>query len=167
MEAELYDNLPKHIQDVINTFDIDAPLYEECDRVSKELKSNGIESDYDLSGEITDVYPPTNKTVLIGYGADKKIIPIIDNKEIVFHAMPLGIDKDEIRKVVDFFNVNENNVIILADFPKPSEPRIPESVQLELVNYRVTQPYYHFEDDKPKYPTKRNWKRKTRKYKRK
>jgi len=47
---------PLEVQRILLSFDCDAPLYTESRRVRKELNKIGWDCDYDLSGEICEVY---------------------------------------------------------------------------------------------------------------
>jgi len=52
---ETYENLPKHIKAIVDTWDENAELYSECKRIDQELKVHGYTIDYGLSGDITDI----------------------------------------------------------------------------------------------------------------
>ena len=55
MDAEEYDNLPKHIKRILDTFDEDKDPFRECERIKNLLELIGWTCDYDLSGCISDV----------------------------------------------------------------------------------------------------------------
>jgi len=50
-----YDNLPERVKAIVETYDDNENLYEECHRIKIELEHIGWTCDYDLSGEIFDV----------------------------------------------------------------------------------------------------------------
>jgi hypothetical protein len=50
-----YNQLPKTIKAILNTFDFDAIQYDECSRIKKQLELNGFTCDYGLDGQIYDV----------------------------------------------------------------------------------------------------------------
>jgi hypothetical protein len=49
---EHYETLPKEVQDVIDSYDDNKSLYEECARIQEELIPLGYSCDYGLCGEI-------------------------------------------------------------------------------------------------------------------
>lgn len=57
-------DLPKPIQNIIDSFDENAPLYSEPRRIQRELNHLGYTCEWDLSGEITDVYKITEEIEL-------------------------------------------------------------------------------------------------------
>ena len=57
MTVKEYDNFPQEIKDIVNSWDDNKSLYEECARIKLELESIGWTCDYDLSGEVYDVKP--------------------------------------------------------------------------------------------------------------
>ena len=52
-----YDNFPQEVKAIVDTYDDNKNLYEECHRIQKELEHLGWTCDYDLSGEVFDVRP--------------------------------------------------------------------------------------------------------------
>jgi len=48
--------LPEPIRHLLNEFDDDADGYQECQRIQKRMNLIGWDLDYDLSGEITEVW---------------------------------------------------------------------------------------------------------------
>ena len=50
-----YNQLPKTIKAILNTFDFDAIQYDECERIKQQLELNGFACDYGLDGQIYDV----------------------------------------------------------------------------------------------------------------
>jgi len=57
MTAEQYDNLPEEVKAIVDTYNDNENLYEECHRIKVELQQIGWTCDYDLSGELSDVRP--------------------------------------------------------------------------------------------------------------
>ena len=55
MTDSQYNQLPKTIKSIINTFDFDAIQYDECKRIKQQLELNGFTCDYGLDGQIYDV----------------------------------------------------------------------------------------------------------------
>tara|TARA_R100000655_G_scaffold4938_3_gene15469 strand:- start:4200 stop:4538 length:339 start_codon:yes stop_codon:yes gene_type:complete len=55
MTALEYDNLPQEIKRIVDTYNDNENLYEECSRIKTELEQMGWTCDYDLSGEVFDV----------------------------------------------------------------------------------------------------------------
>ncbi len=54
---ENYETLPEGVKDIIDTWDDNKNLYDECSRIQSELNQVGWTCDYDLSGEVFDVEP--------------------------------------------------------------------------------------------------------------
>lgn len=52
-----YDDLPKRIRTILDSFDEDSDRYNECERILHELKQEGWHGDYDLAGELCELYP--------------------------------------------------------------------------------------------------------------
>jgi len=52
-----YDNFPQEVKAIVDTYDDNENLYEECHRIQVELEVIGWTCDYDLSGEVYDVRP--------------------------------------------------------------------------------------------------------------
>ena len=55
MTAEQYDNLPKEIKNIVDSWNDNKELYSECKRIQKELKQKGWTCDYGLDGMVYDV----------------------------------------------------------------------------------------------------------------
>ena len=55
MTAEQYDNLPKEIKNIVDSWNDNKELYSECNRIQKELKQKGWTCDYGLDGMVYDV----------------------------------------------------------------------------------------------------------------
>ena len=51
-----YEQLPKEVRYIINSFDDSKDTYKEMDRISEELEGQDWYMDYDLAGEITELY---------------------------------------------------------------------------------------------------------------
>ena len=54
-----YNDLPKNVKKIIDTFDTDKDSYKECDRIERELDEIGWQCNWGLDGEIFDVKPAT------------------------------------------------------------------------------------------------------------
>jgi len=55
-DLEVYENAPKEVKDVLNSFDEDSNNYfTECKRIIAELEPLGYTADYDMSGELFDL----------------------------------------------------------------------------------------------------------------
>jgi hypothetical protein len=52
--AEDYESLPEAVQDILSTFEDET--YDECERVKAELNVIGWDCEYDLSGNITEIF---------------------------------------------------------------------------------------------------------------
>lgn len=50
-----YDNFPQEVKAIVDTYDDNENLYEECHRIQKELEHIGWTCDYGLDGEVYDV----------------------------------------------------------------------------------------------------------------
>lgn len=57
MTEKEYDNLPTNIQEIVDSWDDNKNLYEECARIKKELNFLGWTCDYGLDGCVYDVRP--------------------------------------------------------------------------------------------------------------
>ena len=55
MTAEEYEDLPKEIKDITDSWDDNKGLYAECNRIQKELEQKGWTCDYGLDGMVYDV----------------------------------------------------------------------------------------------------------------
>jgi hypothetical protein len=55
MTAEEYEDLPKGIKDITDSWDDNKDLYAECNRIQKELEQKGWTCDYGLDGMVYDV----------------------------------------------------------------------------------------------------------------
>ena len=56
MTPEQYNSLPEEVLNTLATFDENEELYKEAKRIQLELLAIGHNCDYDLSGEITEVW---------------------------------------------------------------------------------------------------------------
>lgn len=55
-----YDTLPSEVKQILGTLDEDKDLYQECNRINKELNLINYSCEWGLDGAITEVnYPPT------------------------------------------------------------------------------------------------------------
>jgi hypothetical protein len=52
-----YDNFPQEVKAIVDTYDDNENLYEECHRIQKELEHIGWTCDYGLDGEVYYVRP--------------------------------------------------------------------------------------------------------------
>lgn len=52
-----YDNLPRNIQVILDSFNEEKDAYKECARIAKELNSVGFTCNYGLDGVIYNVRP--------------------------------------------------------------------------------------------------------------
>jgi hypothetical protein len=52
-----YENLPQRIKDIVDSWDDNKNLYQECSRIERELEQEGYTCDYGLCGEVYDVKP--------------------------------------------------------------------------------------------------------------
>lgn len=50
-----YENFPQEVKAIVDTYNDNENLYEECHRIKVELQQIGWTCDYDLSGEVFDV----------------------------------------------------------------------------------------------------------------
>jgi len=57
MTENEYESLPQHIKDIVDSWDDNKNLYQECARIKLELEQNGYTCDYGLDGEVYDVEP--------------------------------------------------------------------------------------------------------------
>lgn len=55
MTAEEYDNLPQDIKNIVDSWDDNKNLYDECSRIKNELEQKGWTCDYGLDGMVYDV----------------------------------------------------------------------------------------------------------------
>jgi len=55
MTAKEYDNLPKEIKNIVDSWDDNKDLYSECDRIKKELEQKSWTCDYGLDGTLHNV----------------------------------------------------------------------------------------------------------------
>jgi hypothetical protein len=53
-DAKAYENLPPAVKAVVDSWDDNKNLYEECARIKYQLEEIGWTCDYDLSGEVYD-----------------------------------------------------------------------------------------------------------------
>ncbi len=51
-DSKEYDNFPKEVKAIVDTYDDNENLYEECHRIQKELEHIGWTCDYGLDGEV-------------------------------------------------------------------------------------------------------------------
>ena len=54
-DARAYENFPDEVKCIVDSWDDNKNLYEECARIKVELEHIGWTCDYDLSGEVYDV----------------------------------------------------------------------------------------------------------------
>ena len=54
LEVE-YQNLPENVKGIVDSWDDNEDLYEECSRIKYELNVIGWTCDYGLDGEVYDV----------------------------------------------------------------------------------------------------------------
>ena len=54
-DAKAYENFPPEVKVVVDSWDDNKNLYEECARIKCQLEEIGWTCDYDLSGEVYDV----------------------------------------------------------------------------------------------------------------
>lgn len=59
MTAIEYDNFPQEVKAIVDTYNDNENLYEECSRIKTELEQIGWTCDYDLSGEVFNVKQKT------------------------------------------------------------------------------------------------------------
>ena len=59
-----YDTLPQHIKDIVDSWDDNKDLYQECVRIKLELEQNGYTCDYGLDGEVYDIKPLNKQTTM-------------------------------------------------------------------------------------------------------
>ena len=50
-----YNNLPKKIKSILNTYDDEKSLYDECLRIKKHLELEGWTCEYGLDGDIFNI----------------------------------------------------------------------------------------------------------------
>ena len=55
MTEQEYEDLPNKIKEIVDSWDDNKNLYEECHRIKKELNSNGWTCDYGLDGMVHSV----------------------------------------------------------------------------------------------------------------
>ena len=67
MTEKEYDNLPEKVKAIVDSYDDNEDLYEECYRIQVELGEIGWTCDYDLSGEVFDVRKKTKMKATIEY----------------------------------------------------------------------------------------------------
>lgn len=60
MTEKQYDSLPKGIKAIVDSWDDNKSLYNECSRIQKELEIYGWTCDYGLDGMVYDVRPINN-----------------------------------------------------------------------------------------------------------
>jgi hypothetical protein len=55
-DIEVYENAPKEVKDILNSYDELADNYfTESKRIIAELEKHGYTADYDMSGELFDL----------------------------------------------------------------------------------------------------------------
>ena len=59
-----YDTLPQHIKDIVDSWDDNKDLYQECSRIKCELEINGYTCDYGLDGQVYDIKPLNKQTTM-------------------------------------------------------------------------------------------------------
>lgn len=57
MTAEQYDSLPENIKGIVDSWDDNKNLYDECARIKQELECIGWTCEYGLDGMVYDVKP--------------------------------------------------------------------------------------------------------------
>jgi hypothetical protein len=55
MTLEEYEKFPEEIKDIVDSWDDNKDLYQECSRIQYELEQKGWTCDYGLDGNIYDV----------------------------------------------------------------------------------------------------------------
>jgi len=57
MTEQEYDNLPQQIKEIVDSWDDNKNLYDECARIKHELNKRGFDCEYGLDGMVYDVAP--------------------------------------------------------------------------------------------------------------
>lgn len=60
MTEKEYEALPLEIKDIVDSWDDNKSLYQECERIKNELEVKGWTCDYGLDGQVYDVVNVNN-----------------------------------------------------------------------------------------------------------
>jgi hypothetical protein len=80
-----YDNFPQEVKAIVDTYDDNENLYEECHRIQKELEHIGWTCDYGLDGEVYYVRPTNPIQAQLKFrmpnGKDKYVTKTFNDKK--------------------------------------------------------------------------------------